>query len=44
MKSITVPVNVKRADHFRIRMSGEGIVKLYSFGYLTEDGSMRCLI
>ena len=44
MRSITVPVKVLRQDHFRIRLSGVGIAKLYSFGMQTDEGSERCLI
>ena len=44
MRSITVPIKVKRSDHFRIRLSGTGEVRLYSFGYQTDEGGDRCLI
>lgn len=44
LRSITVPIKVKRNDHFRIRLSGVGQTRLYSFGYETEEGSGRCLI
>ena len=44
MRSITVPIKVKRSDHFRIRLSGTGEVRLYSFGFQTDEGSERCLI
>lgn len=44
MRSITVPIKVKRNDHFKIRLSGVGQTRLYSFGYETEEGSGRCLI
>lgn len=44
MRSITVPIKVKRTDHFRIRLSGVGQMRLYSFGYETDEGSTRCLI
>lgn len=44
IRSITMPINVKRCDHFRIRLTGIGQAKLYSMGYITEDGSERCLI
>lgn len=44
MRSITVPIKVKRNDHFRIRLSGVGQVKLYSLGYQTDEGSEICLI
>lgn len=44
MRSITVPIRVKRNDHFRIRLSGVGQMRMYSFGYETENGGARCLI
>ena len=44
MRSITIPIKVKRCDHFRLRLNGVGQAKLYSMGYYTEDGSARCLI
>lgn len=42
LRSYTVPINVKRCDHFRIRIGGEGICKIYSMGYNTEVGSEIC--
>lgn len=44
MRSRTVAINVRRCDHFRLKLEGKGQAKLYSFGYHTEDGSARCLI
>ena len=44
LKSITVPITVRRCDHFKIRMSGFGQFKLYSMGYQLSEGSERCLI
>lgn len=44
MRSITVPIKVKRSDHFRIRLSGVGQMRLYSLGYDTDEGGARCLI
>ena len=44
MRSITVPIRVKRNDHFRIRLSGVGQMRMYSFGYDTDNGGARCLI
>lgn len=44
MKSITVPIKVRRCDHFKLKLSGEGKMRLYSFGYETDEGSARCLI
>lgn len=44
LKSITVPIKVKRCDHFKIRMSGFGRFHLYSMGYQLSEGSERCLL
>jgi hypothetical protein len=44
MKSITVPIKVRRCDHFKLKLSGTGQMRLYSFGYETDEGSARCLI
>lgn len=44
MHSITIPIKVVRNDHFRIRLSGVGQMKVYSFGYETSEGSGRCLL
>ena len=44
MKSITVPIKVRRCDHFKLKLSGEGQMRLYSLGYETDEGSARCLI
>ena len=44
MRSVTVPIKVKRNDHFRIRLSGTGQARLYSFGFQSEEGGARCLI
>lgn len=44
LHSITVPIKVRRNDHFKIRMSGVGQMKLYSYGYETDEGGARCLI
>lgn len=42
MKSFTIPINVKRCDHFQWKMQGIGTVKLYSVGYVIQGGSERC--
>ena len=42
LRSCTIPINVKRCDHFRIRIGGEGVVKIYSIGYNVESGSEVC--
>ncbi len=39
LKSFDIPINVKRCDHFRFRIAGKGIVKIYSIGYNEEAGS-----
>lgn len=44
MSSTTIPINVKRCDHFKMRLSGEGQIRIYSFGYVTDEGSERCLL
>ena len=42
LKSLLIPVNVKRCDHFRLRIGGEGTAKIYSIGYNVENGSDVC--
>ena len=37
--SFVVPVIPRRCDHFRIRLSGEGDVKIYSIAKIIEQGS-----
>lgn len=44
MHSVTIPIKVVRNDHFKIRLSGVGQIKLYSYGYETAEGSGRCLL
>lgn len=44
LKSFTVPIRVKRCDHMKIRLEGEGVITLYSMGYITDEGSEVCLI
>lgn len=34
-----VPVKPKRCDHFRIKLSGHGTVRLYSFSKQFEGGT-----
>lgn len=41
-KSYTVPIRVRRCDHFQIKMTGYGQIKLYSVGYIQEEGSEKC--
>ncbi len=44
LKSFTVPIRVKRCDHMKLRLEGEGAITLYSIGYVTDEGSEICLI
>lgn len=37
--SFTLPVRPRRCDHFRIRMSGTGDMKMYSFAKMLQRGS-----
>ena len=37
--SFIIPVIPQRCDHFRIRLSGEGDVKIYSIAKMIEQGS-----
>jgi len=39
LTSYTVPIVVKRCDHFRFKIYGTGSMKIYSIGYNTEGGS-----
>ena len=39
LNSFSIPINVKRCDHFRLKLSGTGKVTVYSIGYFTETGS-----
>lgn len=39
LRSYDIPINVKRCDHFRFRISGTGVAKIYSIGYNEETGS-----
>lgn len=38
-RTFTLPVRPRRCDHFRIRISGSGSVKIYSFAKIHEKGS-----
>lgn len=42
LRSNVVPINVKRCDHFRFRIGGRGVAKIYSIGYNVESGSEVC--
>lgn len=37
--SFVIPVIPQRCDHFRIRLRGEGDIKIYSIAKLIEQGS-----
>ena len=39
LRSYDIPINVKRCDHFRFRIGGTGVAKIYSIGYNEESGS-----
>ena len=39
LRSFAVPVRPKRCDHLKIRLSGEGDAKIYSFVKTVEEGS-----
>lgn len=38
-KSIEMPISIQRCDHFRIRISGKGDMKLYSIAKISEQGT-----
>lgn len=38
-RSYTIPVRIRRCDHFRIRFSGKGICRLFSYTKTIENGS-----
>lgn len=42
LMSTTVAINVRRADHFRLKLEGTGQAYIYSMGYYTDEGSTRC--
>ena len=39
LRSFSVPVRLRRCDHFRIRIEGEGAVRIYSITKTIEQGS-----
>ena len=39
LKTFTLPIRPKRCDHFRLRIEGEGNVKIFSISKITEQGS-----
>lgn len=39
LRSYTVPIRLRRCDHFRLRLEGEGDVRLFSVTKTVEDGS-----
>lgn len=38
-KSIDMPISIQRCDHFKLRVSGHGDMKLYSLAKVTETGT-----
>lgn len=38
-RSMTIPIRVKRCDHFKIRFEGEGAFRLFSYAKTIEQGS-----
>lgn len=41
LQTFSVPVRPKRCDHFRLKITGKGICKLYSISKTVEQGSDR---
>ena len=39
LKTFSLPIRPKRCDHFRLRVEGEGNVKIFSISKITEQGS-----
>ena len=39
LRSFSVPIRLRRCDHFRIRMEGEGVCRIYSITKTIEQGS-----
>ena len=39
LKTFALPIRPKRCDHFRLRLEGEGNVKIFSLSKIIEDGS-----
>ena len=39
LRSLSIPVRPKRCDHFRLRLSGHGGAKIYSYVKTVEEGS-----
>ena len=40
-RSMELPLQVRRCDHFQIRISGFGDIKIYSIAKVIEEGSVR---
>ena len=40
LKTISVPVRIRRCDHFRIKLSGKGDVKIFSIVKTLEEGGL----
>ncbi len=39
IRTLTIPVIPRRCDHFRLRLSGKGTVRIFSFTKILEVGS-----
>lgn len=39
IQTLTIPVIPRRCDHFRLRLSGKGMVRIFSFTKILEVGS-----
>ena len=39
LRNLSVPIRPRRCDHFRLRLEGEGVVKLYGITRILEKGS-----
>lgn len=42
LRTFNIPLRVKRCDHMRMRMEGEGDILVYTITKTIEGGSMRC--
>ena len=39
LRTFTLPIRPKRCDHFRLKLEGEGVSKVFSLSKITEQGS-----
>lgn len=39
IESVTVPILPRRCDHFRLKLTGSGLLRLYSMAKIQEEGS-----